>query len=51
MIPERYAVVKFSIKMSFTQWHDTYDEAKTEAERLCRKEHMPFSIVKEIAYC
>lgn len=56
---EKYAVIKClnanfdndSYVKSFTRWHDTYDEAKVEAERLCRKEGLVFSIVKVISYC
>lgn len=47
----RYAVVRSAIEFKFTKWHETYNEAKAEAERLCRKERMPFTILKEMAFC
>ena len=51
MVPNRYAVVKQGINMTFNKWHETYEEAKVEAERLCRKERVPFSVIREASYC
>lgn len=42
----RYAVVKDQLRYSFSKFHDTLEEAKIEAERLCQQEQIPFFIVK-----
>lgn len=49
---ELYAVVKWSSNdIKFSKWHDSYDLAKKEAERLCKREQIPFFILKSIAHC
>lgn len=48
---ERYAVVRDAIEFRFTKWHETYAEAKEEAEKLCRKERTPFNILQLVSYC
>ena len=46
----RYAVVREcrapTYPYSFSAWHDTKDEAVAEAERLVRKEHAKFYVLK-----
>jgi hypothetical protein len=37
--------------MTFSKWHTSFEDAKKEAERLCRKERVPFAVLKEIAAC
>lgn len=44
----RYAVVKDNMEKRFTKWHETEEEAIEEAKRLCQKEGMPFTVLKEI---
>lgn len=47
----RYAVVRDALEFKFTKWHDTLEEATKEAERLCKKERVPFIIIREISFC
>ena len=51
MIPNRYAVVREAMRYEFTKWYEDYEEAKVEAERLCKKEGVPFNIIRMVAYC
>ena len=57
MIENRYAVIKASLDdtnetlKSFRIWHNTYDEAREEAKRLCQKEHCQFVIIRAISKC
>jgi hypothetical protein len=57
VIENRYAVIKCSLDDTneeikrFTTWHNTYDEAKEEAERICRKEQSQCVIVRAISKC
>jgi len=44
----RYAVVRDDINKKFTKFHDTFDEAKLEAERLCKQEQVPFIILEVV---
>lgn len=48
---ERYAVVRENVEFRFTKWHDTLEQAKAEAERLCRKERSVFVVLKMVACC
>ena len=48
---ERYVVVRDAKGGAFTRWHEKYEEAKEEAARLCKKEQIPFIILKEVAWC
>jgi hypothetical protein len=47
----RYAVVRWGATMTFSKWHTSYEDAKKEAERLCRKEKVSFKVLKEVANC
>lgn len=47
----KYAVVREEHYMNFRTWHETYEEAEQEAERLCRKENVPFFILAAIGHC
>ena len=54
MLDNKYAVVRLAPEgapMQFKKWHDTYELAKAEAERLCRKEKDTFGIVRLVSYC
>ena len=44
----RYAVVRDDITKKFTKFHDTFDEAKKEAERLCQQEQVPFILLEVV---
>jgi hypothetical protein len=44
----RYAVVRDDINKKFTKFHDTLEEAKIEAERLCKQEQVPFIILEVV---
>ena len=44
----RYAIVRDDINKKFTKFHDTFEEAKTEAERLCKQEQTPFIILEVV---
>ena len=48
---KKYAVVKAELEKKFTKWHDTYDEAIKEAERLCRIEKATFYVITILAKC
>jgi hypothetical protein len=51
---EKYAVVRIEQEgnsMKFALWHDTYQRATDEAERLCRKERAQFGVLKLMAVC
>lgn len=49
---ELYAVVRATPNnYSFTKFHDTFEEAKIEAERLCRKYQDEFMVLKLVAIC
>jgi len=47
----KYAVVREEHYMNFKKWHETYQEAEQEAERLCRKENVPFFILATMGRC
>lgn len=47
----RFAVVRTDSIMRFSKWHETYEKAREEAERLCRKEGVTFFLLKEVARC
>jgi len=44
----RYAIVRDGINKKFTKFHDTFEKAKQEAERLCKHEQLPFIILEVI---
>lgn len=45
----KYAVVRDnSLNKTFTKWHDTQEEALTEAVRLCREDGGVFFVIKLI---
>jgi hypothetical protein len=44
----RYAVVRDDMNNKFTKFHDTFEEAKKEAERLCKQEQIPFIILEVV---
>ena len=44
----RYAVVRDKLPYAFTKFHDTFAEAKTEAERLCMQERATFIILEVV---
>ena len=44
----RYAIVRDEINKKFTKFHDTFEEANLEAERLCKQERVPFFILEVI---
>jgi hypothetical protein len=52
----RYAVVRLvrqlnrndDIIKEFTKFHDTFEKAKDEAERLCKQEQRPFIILEVV---
>ena len=48
---KKYAVVKAVNEKRFTKWHDTFNEAHDEAERLCRLEKRPFYVISAMARC
>lgn len=48
----KFAVIKESLCVwSFTKLYDTQDEARVEAERLCRKENATFYVVRLVEKC
>ena len=48
----KYAIVRESHCIwQFTKLHDDIDEARQEAERLCRKENATFYIVEILEKC
>lgn len=48
----RYAVVRLGNNTSctFSTWHVSLQDARIEAERLCKKEGVTFSIIQEVAH-
>ena len=48
---EKYAVVRECGVMKFTKWHETEEEARKEAERLCRTLHDSFMVIKSVGHC
>lgn len=48
---KKYAVVKEGTEKRFTKWHETFNEAHCEAERLCRLNRSPFYVISAIAKC
>ncbi len=51
---DKFAVVRMDRQYAdykFTIWHDTFEEAKQEAERLCKKHKVQFSVIQEVASC
>jgi len=49
---ELYGVVRsIPNNYSFTKFHDTYEDAKKEAERLCVQFRDEFFVIKVIAIC
>lgn len=52
----RYAVVRefdkeLPMVKKFAKWHLSEEDAKVEAMRLCRKEGVPFIVLRVIAIC
>lgn len=49
----KYAIVaeKDRTLFQFRVFHETLEEAKTEAERLCRKEECKFMVLAVVAEC
>ena len=46
----KYAIIK-ETNCPFTKIHDSYQEAVQEAERLCKKEGVPFILVRLLSRC
>ena len=44
----KYAVVKDKATKCFTKFHDNFEEAKDEAERLCKKEQSAFILLEVV---
>lgn len=48
----KYAVAKESLNtFTFSKFHETYEEAAKEAERLCRKERATFYVLEAKSKC
>ena len=49
---DMFAVVREGVgDKRFSVYHADYVEAKTEAERLCKKEGKTFFVLKRVAFC
>lgn len=49
MIVEKYVVVNgWQLEKRFTKFHETREQAIEEAERLCKKEKVPFYVLEVI---
>ena len=46
----QYAVVRQANIFEFTKFHESLEEARTEAERLARKEKARFFVLKMVGY-
>ena len=44
----KYGVVRDSLPLQFQIWHDTFEDAKKEAERLANKDNKTFVVLKSV---
>lgn len=44
----KYGVIRDSMPLQFQIWHETFEDAKNEAERLAKKDGKTFIVLKSV---